>query len=67
MEKVNLVLKFQMAGKAGCYLRGAARIKVDGRGGLTLYDTDTAVAEKIDLSKLQSLSIRFLDGTCQAA
>jgi hypothetical protein len=60
MEKLNLVLQYRMAGDTDSSVRGAARIEVDGRGGLTLYDAQTARAEKIDLAELRSLSIRFL-------
>ena len=67
MENLNLVLKFKMAGDGASCIRGAARIKLDGRGGLTLYDAPNAAAEKIDLANLQSLSIRFLDCVGKAA
>jgi len=67
MENLNLLLNLRMAGGSDCCIRGAARIKVDGRGGLTVYDADSTTAEKIDLADLQSLSIQFLSGARRAA
>jgi hypothetical protein len=37
MDNLNLVVKFMLAGDAQLHVKGAARIKVDGRGGLLLY------------------------------
>jgi len=62
MDNLNLVLKFRMTSNGDCNIRSATRIKVDGQGGLTLYDAETAATENIPLADLQSLSIRFLAG-----
>jgi hypothetical protein len=67
MENLNLVLKFKLAGDGNCHIRGAARIKVDGQGGLTVYDAGGEPAEKIDLTKLQSMSIQGVSGARKAA
>lgn len=61
-DNLNLVLKFRMGTNGDCSIRSATRIKVDGQGGLTLYDTETAATENIHLADLQSFSIRFLAG-----
>ena len=60
MKDLNLVLQFKMAGDTNCRISSAARIKVDGRGGLTFYSPETGSAERIDLADLRWLSIRFL-------
>lgn len=56
MRDWNLVLKFQLSGE-NQQVRGASRIKVDGRGGLMFYDVHSETAERIDLGRLQSLSL----------
>ena len=66
-KNLNLVLSFKLAGESDCRVRGAARIKVDGHGALTVYDAGSGLAERIDLAELQSLSIRSLGCTGKAA
>jgi outer membrane lipoprotein-sorting protein len=66
MDNLNLVLNFRMAGEKESSVRGAARIKLDGHG-VTVYDPETASAEKIQLDDVQSLSIRFLGSARKAA
>lgn len=56
MHDLNLVLKFQLAGENHYQIRGASRIKVDGRG-LMFYDVQSGAAEKIDVAQLQSFSL----------
>lgn len=58
MENLNLVLKFKLAGDGQLQVKGAARIKVDGKGGLMLYDPQGGAAETIDLGQLRSLCIQ---------
>jgi len=57
MDDLNLVLKFSVAGDARQHVKGAVRIKVDGRGGLLLYNTQGGV-EAIDLGALESFSVQ---------
>jgi hypothetical protein len=57
MHDLNLVLKFQLAGETQFQIRGASRIKVDGRGGLLFYDVQNGTAERIDIGRLQSFSL----------
>jgi hypothetical protein len=57
MENLNLLLRFTTAGEAETHVRGAARITLDGLGGLLVYDSATGVAERISLSDLGSLRI----------
>jgi hypothetical protein len=57
MRDLKLVLKFQLAGETRHQVRGASRIKVDGRGGLLLYGMQNEGSERIDLGRLQSLSL----------
>jgi hypothetical protein len=59
MTSPNLVLTFTLAGDSRVHVRGAARIKVDGRGGLTLYDTEKG-NESVSLGSVQSLTIQSL-------
>jgi len=56
-ENLNLVLAFTLAGNSDRHIRGAARIKVDGQGGLMVYAPEAGIAERIDLAEVRSLSI----------
>ena len=58
MTPTNLVLTFTLAGDSRVHVRGAARIKVDGRGGLTLFDAEKGCSELVILSRLRSLTIQ---------
>jgi hypothetical protein len=58
MENLNLVLKFKLARDRRLHVKCAARIKVDGRGGLLFYDAKGGPAEYIDLRDLQSFRIQ---------
>jgi len=61
MTSPNLVVTFTLAGDSRIHVRGAARIKVDGRGGLTLIDTGQG-NESVSLGCLQSLTIQAVPG-----
>ena len=67
MENLNLVLNLTMAGGHDSCIRAAARIKVDGKGGLKVYDAESAQVENIELAALQSLSIQYLNWARRAA
>jgi hypothetical protein len=56
MKTTNLKLKFRMAGSAD-RVCNAARIKVDGKGALIVFQTDGAV-ESFNISQLQSFLIQ---------
>jgi hypothetical protein len=58
MTPTNLVLTFTVAGDSMVHVRGAARIKVDGRGGLTLFDAGKGQEEWVSLAGLRSLTIQ---------
>jgi hypothetical protein len=58
----NLVVMFTVAGDSRLHVKGAARIKLDGRGGLTLYDADNGQVECVTLGCLESLTIRTCTG-----
>jgi hypothetical protein len=60
MNDLNLVVKYTVAGDSRVHVKGAARIKVDGRGGLTLYDPESGRSEQVELGQLQSLKIQAL-------
>jgi hypothetical protein len=57
MDNLNLLLKYKLNGDAEPQVRGAARISVDGLGGLLVYDAVTGKPERISLSELTSLRI----------
>jgi hypothetical protein len=61
MTSPNLVLTFTLAGDSRVHVRGAARIKVDGRGGLTLFETEKG-NESVSLGCVQSLTIQSVPG-----
>jgi len=67
MENVNLILSFKLPGDSACRVRGAARIKIDGRGSLTVYGAENTFPETIDLAELQSFSIHSLSCAGKAA
>lgn len=64
-DALNLVLKFKLAGDARLHVKGAARIRVDGRGGLTFCDAQTGTMERIQLSDLQSFCVQQVIGAGQ--
>jgi hypothetical protein len=61
MTSPNLVLTFTLAGDSRVHVRGAARIKVDGRGGLTIFETEKG-NESVSLGSVQSLKIQSVPG-----
>ena len=62
-KDVNLVLMFRLSGDGQMRVKGASRIKLDGRGGLMVYDSENGVAETYDLHNLQSFSIQPLQAS----
>ncbi|MCU1336776.1 MAG: hypothetical protein JWO19_2357 [Bryobacterales bacterium] len=62
MTPTNLVLTFTLAGDSRVHVRGASRIKVDGRGGLTLFDAEKGGSEMVSLDCLRSLIIQTVPG-----
>jgi len=57
MKDLNLVVMFQLSDDAQMCVKGASRIKLDGRGGLMVY-SENGLAETYDLQKVQSFSIQ---------
>jgi hypothetical protein len=57
----NLVLTFTLSGDSRVHVRSATRIKVDGRGGLTLFDSEKG-SELVSLACLRSLTIQTMPG-----
>jgi hypothetical protein len=57
MHNLNLVLRFTVGRSDDSQVRGAARIRVDGLGGILVYDAETGKAERISLADMNSLSI----------
>ena len=67
MDRLNLVLKFRLAGDDHFQIKGAARMKVDGRGGLTFYDVQSGSTERIELRQLQSFTLHSMDQSAGCA
>jgi hypothetical protein len=67
MDHLNLVLKFRLAGDNQFQIKGAARIKVDGCGGLTFYDVQSGKTERIEVGELQSLSLLSVSSETEGA
>jgi hypothetical protein len=63
MDNLNLIVKFMLAGDGQVHVKGATRIKVDGRGGLLLYDTQGG-AETIELGALNSIRLQQMRHAC---
>ena len=57
MDNLNLVLKFRLTGDDQFQIKGAARITVDGRGGVMFHDVQSGKTERIEVGRLQSFSI----------
>ena len=57
MRDLNLVLKYRLLGDDDVQIRGVARIKIDGRGGLTFLDVQSGSVTQIELRHLQSFSV----------
>jgi len=54
-------LMFRLSGDGQMRVKGVSRIKLDGRGGLMVYDSENGAAETYDLQKMQSFSIQPLN------
>ena len=64
MDNLNLVVKFTVAGDGRLHVKGAARIKVDGHGGLLLYDAQGGAVETIELGALKSFRLQRVSHAC---
>jgi hypothetical protein len=57
MDNLNLEVKFMLAGDGRLHVKRAARIKVDGHGGLLLYDARGEAVQSISLGSLKSFHL----------
>jgi hypothetical protein len=64
MDNLNLVVKFMVAGDSRLQVKSASRIKVDGRGGLLLYDAQGGGVETIELGALKSFCLQQVPYAC---
>jgi hypothetical protein len=64
MDNLNLVVKFTVAGDSRLQVKSASRIKVDGRGGLLLYDAQGGGVETIELGALKSFCLQQVPYAC---
>ena len=64
MDNLNLVVKFTVAGDSRLQVKSASRIKVDGRGGLLLYDAQSGGVETIELGALKSFCLQQVPYAC---
>jgi hypothetical protein len=60
MNHLNLLVKFTVAGDSRVHIKGARGIKLDGKGGLTLYNAESGEPENVCLGLVQNLSIHAL-------
>ena len=69
MDNPNLVVEFMLAGDGRLHVKGAARIKVDGRGGLLLYDAQGGTVETIEMGALKTFHLQHVrhDGAVPAS
>ena len=65
MDNLNLVVKFMVAGDSRLQVKSASRIKVDGRGGLLLYDAQGGGIETIQLGALKSFCLQQVPFACE--
>ena len=59
MKDLNLVVMFRLSGDGQMHVKGASRIKLDGRGGLMVY-SENGATETYPLQNVQSFSIQPL-------
>ena len=64
MDNLNLIVKFMLAGDDRLHVKGAARIKVDGRGGLMLYDAKGGGVETIEPGAVKSIRLQQMGHVC---
>ena len=64
MDNLNLIVKFVLAGDSRLHVKGATRIKLDGRGDLLLYDAQGGGVETIELGMLRSIRLQQVPQTC---
>jgi hypothetical protein len=64
MDNLNLIVKFMLVGDSHLHVKGATRIKVDGRGGLLLYDAQGGAVETIELGALRSIRVQQMRQSC---
>jgi hypothetical protein len=60
MNNLNLLLQFKTAKDAELQVKRAARITIDGRGGVIVHDLQNEVPERISMAHLQALSIQMI-------
>jgi len=58
MDKPNLILKYTLRGEREPRIVGAARIRIDGRGGLILYSPQSGKPERISLAGMESVALQ---------
>jgi len=58
MNDLNLMIRFRLTGQDEFQMKGASRMKMDGRGGLILYDAQSGKAERIEIGQLQSFILQ---------
>jgi hypothetical protein len=67
MDHINLVLKFRLAGDCELQIKGVARMKLDGRGGLIFYEVLSGETRRIALGQLDCLSVLSVPPATAAA
>jgi hypothetical protein len=67
MDNLNLVVKFMVTGDSRLQVKRASRIKVDGHGGLLLYDVQGDGVETIQLGALKSFCLQQVQDACAKA
>lgn len=60
MKNLNLLLRFKTVKDAELQVKGAARITIDGEGGVLVHDPQNGTPERISLAHLHSLSIQMV-------
>jgi hypothetical protein len=60
MTNLNLLLRYKTAKDGELQVKGAARIAIDGGGGLVVHGPKDGVLERISLAHLYSLSIQMI-------
>ena len=60
MKRFGLTIRYQLAGRIEPQIREAARIELNGKGGLALYSPDGGRTEYLDLKSVRNLSIQTI-------
>lgn len=64
MAELPLLVRFQLSGDTEFRVEPVARLKVDGCGGVVLYDREDRAIKALPIAKLERFSIHSIQQGC---